>query len=98
MLSWGLIVFIGLWLILRDVNPVTKAKLIGNPMLVHVIVIGSGLAIHGGSADGAMAAIVSGVFSALYVRMHQRWYGYIRKNIWHPGVLCARDPRQGVKT
>ena len=68
MLSWGLIVFIGLWLILRDVNPVTRAKLMEQPMVVHVIVIGSGLAIHGGSADGAMAAIVSGVFSALYVR------------------------------
>jgi hypothetical protein len=65
MLSWGVVVFIGLWLVFRDVNPVTKAKLLGNPMLIHVIVIGSGLWIHGGSADGAMAAIVSGVFSAL---------------------------------
>ena len=73
MLSWGLIVFIGLWLILRDVNVVTKAKLMGQPMLVHIIVIGSGLAVHGGSADGAMAAIVSGVFSALYVRWQQRF-------------------------
>jgi hypothetical protein len=72
MFTWGLIVFLGLWLVLRDVNPVTKAKLMGNPMIVHVIVIGSGLWIHGGSADGAMAAVVSGVFSALYVRVHQR--------------------------
>ena len=96
MVSWGLIVFLGLWLVLRDVNRVTKAKLMGNPMLIHVIVIGSGLWIHGGSADGAMAAVVSGVFSALYVRIHQRWYGCIRRNVWYPGVLCARDPR-GVK-
>ena len=96
MLSWGLIVFIGLWLILRDVNVVTKAKLMGQPMLIHVMVIGSGLAIYGGSADGAMAAIVSGVFSALYVRTHQRWYGYIKKNVWHPGILRADDPR-GVR-
>jgi hypothetical protein len=96
MFTWGLIVFLGLWLVLRDVNPVTKAKLMGNPMLIHVIVIGSGLWIHGGSADGAMAAVVSGVFSALYVRIHQRWYGYIKRNVWHPGVLCVRDPR-GVK-
>jgi hypothetical protein len=93
MLSWGLIVFIGLWLILRDVNPVTKAKLMGQPMLIHVIVIGSGLAIHGGSADGAMAAIVSGVFSALYVRWQQRFHGYIRRGVWYPGVFCAVDPR-----
>jgi hypothetical protein len=57
MLSWGQIVFLGLWLIRRDVNPVTKAKLIGNPMLIHVIVIGSGLWIHGGSADDAMAQL-----------------------------------------
>jgi hypothetical protein len=59
MVSWGIVIFIGLWLVLRDVNAVTKAKLMGNPMLIHVIVIGSGLWIHGGSADGAMAAIVS---------------------------------------
>ena len=98
MFTWGLIVFIGLWLILRDVNPVKKAKLMGSPMLVHVIVIGSGLLIHGGSADGAMAAIVSGVFSALYVRWQRRMYGYIRKNPWYPGVFRARDPRLGVTT
>jgi len=98
MFTWGLIVFIGLWLILRDVNPVKKAKLMGSPMLVHVIVIGSGLLIHGGSADGAMAAIVSGVFSALYVRWQRRMYGYIRKNQWYPGVFRARDPRLGVTT
>ena len=96
MFTWGVIVFIGLWLVLRDVKPVAQAKLMGNPMLIHVIVIGSGLLIHGGSADGAMAAVVSGVFSALYVRIHRRWYGYIRKNHWYPGVLRVRDPRLGV--
>jgi hypothetical protein len=63
------------------------------PLLIHVIVIGSGLAIHGGSADGAMAAIVSGICSALYVRWQRRMHGFIRRNQWHPGVLCARDPR-----
>ncbi len=96
MFSWGLIVFIGLWLILGDVNRVAKAKLMGNPMLIHIIVIGSGLAIHGGSAEGAMAAIVSGCCSALYVRWQQRMHGYIRKGRWYPGVFRARDPRQGV--
>ena len=93
MFAWGLIVFIGLWLILADVKPVLKAKLMGNPLLIHLIVIGSGLLIHGGSADGAMAAIVSGCFSALYVRFQQRWYGFIRKGIWYPGVMRRNDPR-----
>ena len=93
MFTWGAVIFIGLWLVLRDVNPVTKAKLMGQPLLIHFIVIGSGLLIHGGSADGAMAAIVSGVCSALYVRWQQRTYGYIHRNQWHPGVFCARDPR-----
>ncbi|MEP7216431.1 MAG: hypothetical protein ABI782_09265 [Anaerolineaceae bacterium] len=95
MLTWGLIVFVGLWLILADVGAVRKAKLMGAPMLVHAIVIGSGLLIHGGSADGAMAAIVSGVCSALYVRWQQRMYGYLRKGQWYPGALRARDPRVG---
>ncbi len=78
MFTWGVIVFVGLWLILADFGAVRKARLMGNPILMHVIVIGSGLWIHGGSADGAMAAIVSGVCSALYVRYQQRMYGYIR--------------------
>ena len=93
MFTWGVIVFVGLWLILADLGAVRKAKLMGNPMLIHVIVIGSGLLIHGGSADGAMAAIVSGCFSALYVRWQQKFYGYIRRNQWYPGVLRTRDPR-----
>ena len=95
MIAWGLIVFVGLWLILADVGAVCKARLMGNPLLVHLIVIGSGLLIHGGSADGAMAAIVSGVCSALYVRWQQRAYGYLRKNQWHPGALRPHDPRLG---
>jgi hypothetical protein len=98
MFTWGLIVFVGLWLILADAGAVRKAKLMGNPIMVHVIVIGSGLLIHGGSADGAMAAIVSGVMSALYVRWQQKMYGYIRKNQWYPGAFRARDPRLGVTT
>jgi hypothetical protein len=59
MFTWGLIVYVGLWLILADVGAALKAKLMGNPILMHFIVIGSGLLIHGGSADGAMAAIVT---------------------------------------
>lgn len=94
MFTWGVIVFVGLWFILADMHPVRRAKLMGSPMLVHLIVIGSGLAIHGGSADGAMAAIVSAVFSALYVRFQQRIYGCIRKGRWYPGVLRQRDPRE----
>jgi hypothetical protein len=96
MLTWGVIVFVGLWLVLADVSPVAKAKLMGQPLLVHLIVIGSGLAIHGGSADGAMAAIVSGVCSALYVRWQQRMHGYIRGGQWVPGAFHRRDPRSAT--
>lgn len=96
MFTWGLIVFVGLWLILADVNPVSKAKLMGNPLLIHVLVIGSGLLIHGGSADGAMAAIVSGCISAVYVRMQQRFKGYIRGGVWYPGVFRSQDPRSAA--
>ena len=93
MIAWGLIVWVGIWLILADVKPVPKAKLMGNPLLMHLVVIGSGLWIHGGSADGAMAAIVSGVISAVYVRYQQRMNGFIRRNQWHPGTLRRNDPR-----
>ena len=96
MFIWGMIVFIGLWPLLADVAPVRRAKMMGNPWLIHCIVIGSGLAIHGGSAEGAMAAIVSGICSALYVRIQRRWYGYIQRDVWHPGVLRVRDPRLAV--
>ena len=82
---------------MADVAPVRRAKLMGNPWLIHVIVIGSGLLIHGGSADGAMAAIVSGLMSALYVRYQQRFFGHIRANQWHPGVFRVVDPRVGAQ-
>ena len=94
MFTWGLIVWVGIWLILCDVNPVAKAKLMGSPMIMHLIVVGSGLWIHGGSADGAMAAIVSGVISALYVRYQQRMHGFIRSGEWHPGIFRKQDPRE----
>ena len=93
MFSWGIIIFIGLWLLLADVSPVSKAKLMGNPMLIHVIVVGSGLWLHGGSAQGAMAAVISGVFSAIYVKSQRKLYGYIKKGVWHPGHIRLVDPR-----
>ena len=100
MIAWGVIVFVGLVLIFWDLNAVVKAKLMGNPLIIHVFVIGSGLAIHGGSADGAMAAIASGVFSALYVRFQRRINGYIKRGVWFPGSFQTRDPRlaKGAKT
>jgi len=45
MLTWGLTIFAGLWLLLADVAPVRRAKMMGNPWLIHTIVIGSGLLI-----------------------------------------------------
>jgi len=93
MLAWGLVVFIGLVMIFWDLNPVTKARLMGSPLIIHIVVIGSGLMIHGGSADGAMAAISSGVFSALYVRYQRRMNGYIKGGAWYPGAMKTRDPR-----
>jgi hypothetical protein len=100
MITWGAIVFIGLVLIFWDLNPVTKARLMGSPLIIHVIVIGSGLAIHGSSADGAMAAIASGVFSALYVRYQRKINGYIKRGVWFPGSFKTCDPRiaNGVTT
>ncbi len=93
MFTWGIVVFIGLVLVFWDLNPVTKAKLMGNPLIIHVIVIGSGLWIHGGSAAGAMAAITSGVFSAMYVRYQRKINGYIKGGAWHPGSYRTQDPR-----
>lgn len=93
MFTWGIVVFIGLWLILTDINPVRKAKLMGSPMFIHFLVIGSGLWIHGGSSNGAMAAIVSGVCSALYVKVQRHFYGFIKNGIWHPGQFRINDPR-----
>jgi drug/metabolite transporter (DMT)-like permease len=93
MIGWGFVIFIGLAFVFWDMNPVTRARLLGSPMLIHAVVIGSGLIIHGGSSNGAMAAIVSGVFSAIYVRVSRRMYGYITKGEWHPGVFRQYDPR-----
>lgn len=93
MFGWGLAIFIGLILVFWDVNPVTKAKLAGNPMVIHMIVLGSGFWLHGGSAEGAMGAVVSGIFSALYFRFQRHFYGYILHGVWHPGAWRLSDPR-----
>lgn len=93
MLTWGFLVFAGLALIFIDLNKITRARMLGNPMLIHIIVIGSGLLIHGGSANGAMAAIVSGVFSAIAVRIFRRMFGYIRGKEFFPGMFQLTDPR-----
>lgn len=42
MFVWGVVVFIGLWLILRDVNPVKKAKLMGTSTAAGVHDLQSG--------------------------------------------------------
>jgi hypothetical protein len=52
MFTWGLIVFVGLWLILRDINPITRAKLMGPPLIIRIVVIGSGLAIPSPACSG----------------------------------------------
>ena len=49
-----------------------------------------------GGATRVFFAQASDPFVSLYVRTHQRWYGYIKKNVWHPGILRADDPR-GVR-
>lgn len=94
MLGWGIAIFIGLFLVFSDMNPVSKAKLAGNPFIVHAIVLGSGFWLHGGSAEGAMGAVVSGIFSALYFRFQRHFNGYIKHDVWHPGVWRQTDPRE----
>jgi threonine/homoserine efflux transporter RhtA len=93
MFVWAIVIFIGLWLLFADMKPVSRAKLLGNPWAIHAIVIGSGLWIHGGSAEGAMAAVASGCFSALYVRFSRKIHGYIKGGTWYPGTFRRVDPR-----
>lgn len=97
MLGWGIVIFIGLVFIFWDFPPVAKAWLMGHPMLIHIVVIGSGLLLHGGSAQGAMAAIASGLFSALFVRYQRKFNGYISGGKWHPGKFNWEDPRIAAK-
>lgn len=78
MLFWSIIIFAGLWVVFRDLSPTTQHWFLKHPMAVHAIVIGSGLMIHGGSANGSMAAITSGVISALFMRWARWRYNYRR--------------------
>lgn len=95
-IGMGFLVFLGLAFIFWDMKPAWRARLMGRPMLIHFIVIGSGLMIHGGSAEGAMAAVISGVFSAIYVRIDRRMRGYIDSDGWHPGHFGLNDPRSAA--
>ena len=51
MFTWGVTVFVALWLVLANVSAPLKAKLMGRALLVHLIVIGSSLAIQGGQQE-----------------------------------------------
>jgi hypothetical protein len=93
MFAWGLCVFIGLIVVYWDLPPIVKAWLNGHPMLIHVIVLSTGFWLHGGSAVGAMAAVVSGIFSGLFFRCTRHFHGYLDRKGWHPGTLRRRDPR-----
>lgn len=57
MFTWGLIVFSGLWLILRDVNPITRAKLMGSPMIIHIIVATSTTSVYPSSPKSIWTTI-----------------------------------------
>lgn len=93
MLGWGIAVFLGLTLIFWDLRPSIRTWLLSHPMIVHTIVLGSGLLIHGGSAQGAMAAVVSGIFSAVGVKFGRWCYGYYQRGIFVPGAFNKDDPR-----
>jgi hypothetical protein len=93
MLGWAIVIFAGLAFVFVDMKPINRARLLGYPMLVHTIVIGSGILLHGGSALGMMAAIASGVMSAIAMKMMRYLFGYIRGKTWYPGRLQVADPR-----
>ena len=96
-MAWGFVIFIGLIFVFWDLHPVTRARWLGRPMLIHTVVIGSGLLIHGGSAEGAMAAIASGIFAAIYMRIARRAYGYLKGDKWIPGAFTRFDPRFNLR-
>ena len=86
-ITFGLIIFIGIALILLKLPTRTALWLLGKHIWLDLAVTALTLWIHWGTMTGLMSAAVAGMMCSLITSLARRVFGYISNGRYHPGVL-----------
>jgi hypothetical protein len=86
-LTFGLIIFAGIALILWKLPVRTRYWLLGHHMWLDIFVTVLTLWIHWGTVTGLMSAAMAGMMCALATSATRYIVGYTHKGVYYPGIL-----------
>lgn len=89
-LVFGAVIFLGLFMVFVKLPVVTRAKLLGHPLALDLVVTGATLAMHWGTMTGLMSATMAGIICALATSAGRSLFGYIEHDRFTPGLLVKR--------
>lgn len=89
----GFLVFLGFLVIFIKAKRRTKLYWLGHPIIVDIAAFVLAFFTHGGATfAGGMAATTAGIIVGIATGEGRRWFGYIERGIYHPGII-KYDPR-----
>ena len=87
MLTTGLTIFLGVGLLLAKLPRRMALRALKHDLAIDLVVTTLVLVIHWGTFSGVMAATVAGLLTSLATAGARRLFGYIRGNLYYPGVV-----------
>ena len=90
MFATGFAVFLSLLFILAKLPRRLMLRLLRYDVLLDIAVTVLVLFLHWGSFDGVMAATVAGLLTSFATTAAKRLVGYIRGDMYVPGVICLQ--------
>lgn len=91
-LVFGVVIFVGLFMVFVKLSVVTRAKLLGHPLALDLAVTSATLMMHWGTMTGLMSATMAGIICALATSAGRSLFGYIEHDAFHPGLIVKRLP------
>lgn len=95
MLTYAVVTFAGLWLLIRHIPPQSMRRLVGYMALFDVLLHTGIILLFFGTFNGLMQAEAAGIMVSLYLRLYRWSFGFERyelnpktgKRCWmrHPG-------------
>lgn len=92
LLWWGFVVWFGVMLILWKLPRRTMLWWLGHDVWLDVLVSVLTLIVHWGTFSGVMAATVAGLMTSISTSVAKRWFGYIVRGVYHPGLVTLQLP------
>jgi hypothetical protein len=89
-LESGAIIFVGLLLLFMKLPRRWVLRLLGYPLFLDLVVAILAYALHWGTFSGVMAAAVAGLMCSGFTALGRVLFGYIRDDVYHPGMFPAR--------